>query len=250
MLSTVTKAGQVLDVFTPERPEWGVTEVATQPGLSKSNAHELLASLASIDLLQRTPRARYRLGWRVVAMAGGLAEATMLRKHAPPHLDWLARRGGQTAHLAVWDGREMFFVAQGTAIGGVDQRRARPGALIPAHATASGKVLLGLVPWPEAIAKVGRDGFRALTPATITNEAVLREEVERAKVDGFATAHEETVARISTVAVPVPGPDGHVIAALGVSMKTEMLVGYLHHHLRTMASTAAELGRALRQPAA
>jgi DNA-binding IclR family transcriptional regulator len=124
MLGTVTKAGQVLDVFTPECPEWGVTEVADRLGLSKSNAHELLASLASIDLLQRTPRARYRLGWRVVSMAGGLAEATLLRKHAPPHLEALACRGGQTTHLGVWDGREMFFVAQSTAKGGVDHPRA------------------------------------------------------------------------------------------------------------------------------
>lgn len=250
MLSTVTKVGQVLDVFTPARPEWGVTEVAGQLGIAKSNAHELLASLASIDLLQRTPRARYRLGWRVLAMAGGLTEATLLRRHAPPHLDSLARRGGQTTHLAVWDGREMFFMAQGTAVGGVDHPRARPGAFIPAHATASGKVLLGLLPWAEAIAKVGRDGFQALTPATITDEAILREEVERAKVNGFATAREEAVACISSLAVPVPGPEGQVIAALGVSMKTEMLAGYLHHHLRTVTATAAGLGRSLRQPAA
>jgi IclR family pca regulon transcriptional regulator len=111
-------------------------------------------------------------------------------------------------------------------------------------------VLLGSAPWSEAIAKVGRDGFLALTPATITDEGVLRAEVERAKVDGYAVAHEETVAGISTLAVPVPGPKGHVIAALGVSMKTEMLVGYLHQHLRSVVTAAAGLGRSLRQPAA
>lgn len=247
MLGTVAKAGQVLDVFTPERPEWGVTEVAGHLGFSKSNAHELLASLAAIDLLQRAPGGRYRLGWRVMAMASGVTEARLLRRHAPAHLETLARRGGQTTHLAVWDGREMFFVAQATAAGGVDDPRARPGAVIPGHATATGKVLLGLVPWSEAIVKLGRDGFPPLTSATITDEEVLREQVERALRDGYAVAREETVTGVSSIAVPVRGPDGHVIAALGVSMRPGLLAGYLHRHLRTMTETACRLGRSMRE---
>lgn len=247
MLGTVAKAGQVLDAFTPERPEWGVTELACHLGFPKSNAHELLASLAAIDLLQRAPGGRYRLGWRVVAMAGGHAEATLLRKHAPAHLGALARCGGQTAHLAVWDGREMFFVAQATAVGGVDNPRARPGAVIPGHATATGKVLLGLMPWSEAIVRLRYDGFPPLTSATITDEEILREEVEGALRNGYAVAREEAVVGVSSIAVPVSGPAGHVIAALGVSMRPGLLAGYLHRHLRTMTETAGRLGRSLRE---
>ncbi|MBO9350968.1 MAG: helix-turn-helix domain-containing protein [Thermomicrobium sp.] len=42
MLQTVQKAAQVLRLFTPHQPEWGVTEVAAALEIPKSGAHALL----------------------------------------------------------------------------------------------------------------------------------------------------------------------------------------------------------------
>ena len=49
MLLTVKKIGPVLDLFSVERPEWGVTEVAERLGTAKSSAHALLVSLGVVD---------------------------------------------------------------------------------------------------------------------------------------------------------------------------------------------------------
>src|SRR4051812_50046169 len=72
MLSTLGRAAKVLDLFTVEAPEWGATAVAHELQIAKSQAHELLASLAVGGLLQRVGMGRYRLGWRVVAPNAGL----------------------------------------------------------------------------------------------------------------------------------------------------------------------------------
>ena len=45
-LNTVAKVGRVLDLFAPEQPEWGVSEVAEALRIPRSSAHALLASLA------------------------------------------------------------------------------------------------------------------------------------------------------------------------------------------------------------
>src|SRR4029079_10352180 len=60
MLEKLTRRGRVLGLFTPERHEWGVTAVAVELGIAKSQAHELLASLCEIGLLHRE-RGRYPL---------------------------------------------------------------------------------------------------------------------------------------------------------------------------------------------
>jgi DNA-binding IclR family transcriptional regulator len=248
MLNTLAKAGQVLDLFG-ECEEWGVTDLSVRLGLSKSNAHDLLSSLAAINLLQRTKGSRYRLGWRLISMAGRVADAALLRRHAPEYLQALARAGGETTHLAVWEGQHIFFVAQAVAPhGGMDRPEARPGALLPGHATSSGKILLGQVPWEEALAKVTADGFDALTPATIVGPVRLRREFERVAETGFAVSLEETVVGVSTVAVPVRGPNGEVIAALGASMEADRLPAFLATGVRTMTATAARLAASLRAP--
>jgi DNA-binding IclR family transcriptional regulator len=49
----------VLNLFTAETPEWGVTEVATTLALPTSTTFDIVASLVEIGLLQQTSDDRY-----------------------------------------------------------------------------------------------------------------------------------------------------------------------------------------------
>ena len=82
MLGTLARAGAVLDLFTTDEPEWGVTATAQRLGIGKSLAHDVLASLAGIGLLQRVGHGRYRLGWRTVTLASVLLRTSELKVHA------------------------------------------------------------------------------------------------------------------------------------------------------------------------
>src|SRR4051812_50136167 len=91
MLRTVMRAGAVLDLFTDEEPEWGVTATAARLGIANSMAHDLLVSLASIGLLQRVGHGRYRLGWRTGSLASVLLRTSDLKAQAAPVGQRLAR---------------------------------------------------------------------------------------------------------------------------------------------------------------
>jgi len=246
-LGTLSKAGLVLDLFIGEQAEWGVRELALRLGLSRSTAHSLLASLEAINLLQRTPQSRYRLGWRLLQLAGGITEAPVLRRVAPPRMRALTERGGESTHLAVWDGREMFFFARACSPTGVAVPQAAPGMTLPAHATASGKVLLSHLP-NEASLRGMLDGeLIRLTHATVTDPSVLWQQVGEARHNSVATSIDEVVDGISSVAVPVRGADGRVVAALGVSMLSGRLEGYLAEHARRVVATAEALSADVRR---
>src|SRR4051794_41972859 len=95
MLSTLGRAAKVLDLFTVEAPEWGATAVAHELQIAKSQAHELLVSLAVGGLLQRVGMGRYRLGWRIVALNAVLVETSHpLRLVHPPKPGPLRGHGG------------------------------------------------------------------------------------------------------------------------------------------------------------
>src|SRR3954465_11307647 len=108
MLQTLTRAGRVLDLFTPERHEWGVTAVAQELGIAKSQAHELLASLCEIGLLHRERgrhrRGRARVGWGVVALHSLLWSTSDVGQAATRMMRTLASRCGETVQLTVWSG--------------------------------------------------------------------------------------------------------------------------------------------------
>src|ERR1700757_5332592 len=73
LLGSVLHAGAALDLFATEQHEWGTTEIAEALALPKSSAYALLASLAEIGLLERTPDRRFRLGHKLL----GFGEAVL-----------------------------------------------------------------------------------------------------------------------------------------------------------------------------
>ena len=112
MLSTLGRAAKVLDLFTVDAPEWGATAVAHELQIAKSQAHELLVSLAVGGLLQRVGMGRYRLGWRIVALNAVLVETSDLLRLVAPEMQALVGRYGETVHVAVWDGRPVCIDAR------------------------------------------------------------------------------------------------------------------------------------------
>jgi DNA-binding IclR family transcriptional regulator len=103
LLGTVTRAGEVLDLFDVAAPEWGASAVARRLDIGKSQAHAILLSLANIGLLRRSGRGRYRLGWRTLTMGHELLQSELDRRvvtlmaqlarsmHADVRLDALER---------------------------------------------------------------------------------------------------------------------------------------------------------------
>ena len=148
MLSTLGRAAKVLDLFTVEAPEWGATAVAHELRIAKSQAHELLVSLAVGGLLQRVGMGRYRLGWRIVALNAVLVETSDLLRLVAPEMQALVGRYGETVNVAVWDGRPVCIDARSGRLS-TAVPPFRVGADLPACSTALGKVLLAGRPRDE-----------------------------------------------------------------------------------------------------
>ena len=137
MLRTLSRATTVLDLFTVDAPEWGATAVSHELQIAKSQAHELLVSLAVGGLLQRVGAGRYRLGWRIVALNSVLVETSDLLRLVAPEMRALVGRYGETVHLAVWDGRPVCIDARsGRLITSIPPFKV--GEELPAHSTALG----------------------------------------------------------------------------------------------------------------
>ena len=157
MLSTLGRAGKVLDLFTVDTPEWGATAVAHELKIAKSQAHELLVSLAVAGLLQRVGMGRYRLGWRIVALNAVLVETSDLLRLVAPEMRALVGRYGETVHVAVWDERPVCIDARSGRLS-TSIPPFRVGADLPACSTALGKVLLAGRPRNEIDAVPVRRG--------------------------------------------------------------------------------------------
>jgi DNA-binding IclR family transcriptional regulator len=137
-MRSVRRAGEVLDLFSVERPHWGPTEVAAEVGVAKSSAHALLRELERAGLVERMACGRYRLGWRLVGLARTTLQTTGHSTVVVPVVHELAQQLGETVHLAALDRDRTLYVTSAVPAGGV----AAPTVPVAAELTPLGRVLV------------------------------------------------------------------------------------------------------------
>jgi DNA-binding IclR family transcriptional regulator len=218
VLGSVRKAFGVLDLFTEERPEWGVSEIARSLGLSKASAHALLCSLAEGGLLHRTPEGRYRLGWRVVHLNRILSQTAPLRSVARPVMEDLSRTYGETVHLAVLERGRVLYLDKTQGNRAIQVNITREGAYLYAHASSLGKVLLASLEEKEVREIAETHGLPRFTPNTITHLDELLSELEGVRARGVAYDIEEYVEELCCVGTPILNHAGQVVAALSFAV--------------------------------
>jgi DNA-binding IclR family transcriptional regulator len=218
VLQTVQKAAEVLNLFTFDHPEWGVSDLAKTLAMPKSSASALVSTLADDGILRRTSAGKYKLGWRLMALSQVLINTTDFCKEARPIMEGLITRFGETIHLAALESGQIIYVDKLQGTRAVQVSITGIGCRLPAHCSGVGKVLLADRPWDDVMTILNCRGMTAFTPHTITNPQAFHEELIRVAHQGYAYDLEETVEELCCVAAPIRDHTGEVVAAISLSV--------------------------------
>ncbi len=240
--STARLALKILELFSPDEPVLGVTEIGRRLGVHKSNVSRLVAALQDEGFLARTENGRYRLGLRLYVMGASITHSHALYEAALAELSEVRIATGESAHLAVLVDAEVVHLERLRSDYLMKSRmgaRSRP----PAHASSTGKALLAYAP-DETRERVIARGLRRYTPRTITDPEAFRAELDRVRVQGYALDREEFLRGISSLAVPIVGRDRHTMAAIAVVAPSGRLSGrHMNETLRVLQDVTTRIAR-------
>ncbi len=215
-ISSVGNALKLLEMFEGNR-HVRVAEVGRQLGVARSTAHRLLQVLHTHGFVEQQSDSRaYSAGPALIRMAVSVVGSLDLRTVARPVMTDLVEELGETVHLSVLRGADIFFVesietSKALRVGG------RAGASRPAHATAAGRVLLAELSLEDLLRVLPDAELAGLTPRTLTSRSELVALLQVVQKQGYATSFGESEEEVSSVAVPVHDSRGHVAAALAVA---------------------------------
>jgi len=111
----------------------------------------------------------------------------------------------------------------------------------PAHCTALGKVLLASLDEPELSSFFRAAELKAFTGKTLTSLELLKSELKRVRLLGFALDDEEFSLGLRCIAAPIFDESGNARAALSVAGPTSRIPDERVASLGAVVAAAARL---------
>lgn len=215
-MQSLERAFQILETIAGGEQPMSLAELSRATGLHTSTTFHLIKTLIVLGYVRQDDAKRYRIGPRLFMQAAGAFNEVGLVNLAAPHLKRLADETGETTHLAVWADGGIAVIAKVDARSSIRSSE-RVGLVRPAYCTAIGKVLLAALAEDELESYLRRGPFEAYTPKTVTEPALLREEIRRVATAGAAYDDAEFNHELRCIAAPVRNFTGQTIAAFGIS---------------------------------
>ncbi|MEV0688145.1 IclR family transcriptional regulator C-terminal domain-containing protein [Nocardia sp. NPDC050378] len=213
-LEQLERAIAVIRAFDAENPRLTVSEVAQLTDTTRASARRILLTFKALGLMRSdgrhfslTPRV-LELGWNYFASLGVDEIAKPLMKDLVTQID-------ESCSMATLDLPDIVYIARAhtnrvmTIGGGI-------GTRLPAHATASGIVLLGSLDDDELDRYLDRP-LERFTPRTTTDPGQLRTLIETSRARGWSLNDQALEIGLRGIAVPVRDRSGDLVAALSVS---------------------------------
>jgi IclR family pca regulon transcriptional regulator len=204
-VQSVERAISILLALDASSPSLDAATLSVRTGLSRSTVYRLLATLDQTGMVRKRG-SRFELGPNVMKLAGGFRAANHISVHAKTVLDELAEHVHTGVTLAVLDGDVVVTVETGNAVNGDYVLQPNEiGRRIPATATSVGRMLLAF--------NQAADGNPSASSSASAADDDAAELIRR---QGFALTSGLLEAGVRTIAVPVYGQGGAVVAGLGI----------------------------------
>jgi IclR family pca regulon transcriptional regulator len=218
-VEALAKGLRILSLFDEQRPSWRVSDLAVAAGLPMPTAYRVVMTLVSEGYLDHLPNGEYRPGVRTLTLGMAALRSLDLVGIATPKLTGLGQRTGETVNLAVLTGDRVLYLVR-LRNSDLVTANIQVGSTLPAVHASIGKLLLAFLDEADLEARITDASFSASSgPNAKLSLAELREELRAIRDQGWAMQDEELAYGLRSVAGPVTGPDGRVLAGVNLAVQ-------------------------------
>jgi len=220
-VEALAKGLRILSLFDEKRPSWRVSDLASAAGLPMPTVYRAVMTLTAEGYLDQLPDGGYRPGVRTLTLGTAALRSLDLVEIATPKLQQLAERSGETVNLAVLSGDRVLYLVR-LRNSDLVTANIQVGSTLPAVHTSIGKLLLSYLDEADLAARITDASFSANSgPNAKLSLAELRGELRTVRDQGWAMQDEELAYGLRSVAAPIIGPDGRVLAGVNLAVQAQ-----------------------------
>lgn len=198
----------LLEVVAASDQRHSLQSLVEETGLPKPTLHRMLQQLEAAGLLQREGDGRhYGTGTRLRQLAENLLlhDSHHGARHAV--LRRLVDEVGESCNLTALSGGEVVYLDRVETAAPL-RFYLRAGSRVPAHCSASGKVILAQMTAAQRRRLLAHAPLEQYTASTMTDLDQIERALRRVRKDGYALDEEEFLPGLLCIAVAVPRASG------------------------------------------
>lgn len=211
----------VIRSFSADAPSQTMTEVAQRTGLTRAGARRILHTLHALGYVEIEGR-QFRLTAKVLDLGFAYLSSLPVWSLAEPYMEVLVSKVHESSSIAVLNGKEIIYVLR-VPTEKIISINLGVGSRLPAYCSSMGRVLLAGLSDEELDQELATTDLVARTPHTITDRALLREEILRVRQQGWAIIDQELELGLISVAAPIKGRNGKYMAAINIGMHSSRI---------------------------
>lgn len=221
LINSIKHAFRVLECFTKESPELGVTDISEKLGMSVSTVHHIVTTLYQEGILVKTQSRRYRLGSKLISWGELVSEQYKPYFMTIPYIETLIKRVNETVYLTIIENDEVSYLAKIETFKPI-RIETNIGSRKPLHSTGAGKAMLAFQN-QKMIKRIINNGSESDGSDQILDSQSLLDELQIIRRRGYAMNNGELRNHYLSVAVPIKNYMGNVIGALSVEGPKEQM---------------------------
>ncbi|MFC0252540.1 IclR family transcriptional regulator domain-containing protein [Massilia consociata] len=213
-MTSLARGLAVIRAFSDSRKPQTIAQISQQTGIPRAAVRRCLHTLRQLGYVD-VELNNYTLRPKILSLGYSYLSSTPLTVSSQSCLDGISRSLNESCSLAVLEEDEVLYVAR-AATSRVMSVSLGAGSRLPAYCSSLGRVLLAHLPQDALDAYLARVSLAPRTEHTVTDAGALREVLAQVRRDGYAINNEELELGLRSIAVPVRGASGRVLAALNV----------------------------------
>jgi len=213
-MTSLARGLAVIRAFSDQRRSLTIAQISHRTGIPRAAVRRCLFTLKQLGYVDSEAN-NFSLKPKILTLGYSYLSSTPLTVSAQPTLNAISRALGESCSLAVLNEGEVLYVSR-SAASRVMSVALNTGSRLPAYCTSLGRILLAHLDEEALASYFAQVELKAFTDKTVVSEARLREILSRVQAAGYALVEEELEIGLRSIAVPVRGASGNVIAALNI----------------------------------
>lgn len=242
MEKTFIKGLRLLECLAGSQSPRGVTELAGELGMTKSNVHRILNTLVHAGYVMRNAEtSAYTCTLKLWIVANPIIQRVEVKAASGNFIHELAAHTQETVHLSRIEDNMVLYLDK---IESPHPIRAytEVGGRAPLHCVATGKALLAFQ--TNSFVNTVLKNLTRHSESTITDAVKMKSEIQKIRKKGFAFNRGEYQRGVGGIAAPIFDASDSACAAVGISGPIERLtLSAMNEMAPAVVDTAAKISK-------